>query len=101
MSKDRKAEVLSAFTVADLDNPVTVESIGVALENAEAEEKTVCKCGHGCDYPRTVYEKTNDLGCSNSRMEMPCAGNNCGDEATAQGPDGRWYCTKCYIVYNL
>ena len=63
---DTKEKILSAFTVADLDNPVTVESIGIALENAE---KTVCKCGHGCDYPRTVYEKTNDLPCNNSRME--------------------------------
>lgn len=30
-------------------------------------KKTKCKCGHGCDYPRTHYEKVNDLPCNNAR----------------------------------
>lgn len=32
------------------------------------KEKTICKCGHGCDYDRTYYEKINDIACNNSVM---------------------------------
>ena len=32
--------------------------------------KIVCKCGKGCDYEQTTYEKENKLTCNNSRMEM-------------------------------
>jgi len=34
----------------------------------QAREKTVCNCGHGCDYTRTTYEKANNLTCNNSRV---------------------------------
>ena len=47
-------------TILQLDG----EQKAIALDN---RQQTLCECGLGCDYERTMYEKANNLGCSNSR----------------------------------
>jgi hypothetical protein len=34
------------------------------------QKKTICKCGQGCDYERTRYERINNLPCNNSRAQQ-------------------------------
>ena len=36
-----------------------------ALQN----KKIKCKCGRGCNYIASTYERVNDLACNNSRIK--------------------------------
>ncbi len=38
--------------------------------------KIKCKCGHGCDYEASTYERVNKLNCSNSRQPKKREYNN-------------------------